>query len=261
MKETKNVMKNMVAIITGSGSGIGRSIATLFASSGASVVVSEFSENTGRETVKLIRDAGGSADFVKTDVSKSSSCEAAVRFAVETFNGLDVLINNAGVDSNTPRLVADTTEEEFDRIMGVNLKGAWLMSKHALPLMLQKHNGVIVNMASIGGMMPLPTGMPYSVSKAGLIMLTKSISAEYGKKGIRSNAIAPGWINTSMPQRFTEASNIKHEDFVRSISARTPLSRLGTSDEIAKLALFLASDESSYITGQTYVIDGGLSIT
>lgn len=261
MNDIKNLLKNKVAIVTGSGGGIGRSIATLFANAGASVVVSEISEDAGKETVKLIREAGGSADFIKTDVSISSSCEAAVKFAVERFNALDVLVNNAGIDGTNPRLVADTAEEDYDRIMRINLKGAWLMSKYALPHMLKKQTGVIINIASVGGILPIPTGMPYSVSKAGLIMLTKSIAVEYSKRGIRANAIAPGWIETSMPKRFTDVSNIKYEDFVNSISARTPLSRLGNPDEVAKLALFLASDESSYITGQVYIIDGGLSIT
>ena len=257
----EGTMKGKVAIVTGSGSGIGRSAALLLATQGASVVVSEFSERTGMETASIIRDSGGSAEFVRTDVSQDSSCAAAVSFAVEKFHGIDVLVNNAGVDSSEPRLLADTSPEEFDRIMGVNLRGAWLMSRHSIPIMMGRHGGTIVNMASIGGMMPIPTGMPYSVSKAGLIMLTKSIAAEYGKQGIRANAIAPGWISTSMPRRFTDASNIRYEDFVQSVSRRTPLSRLGTPEEIAKLVLFLASDESSYITGQTYVIDGGLSIT
>ncbi|MEM0156548.1 MAG: glucose 1-dehydrogenase [Thermoplasmataceae archaeon] len=254
-------LKGKVAMVTGSGSGIGKSTALLLAHEGAHVVVSEFSEQTGRETARLIRDSGGSAEFVRTDVSQDSSCAAAVNFAIEKFHGLDVLVNNAGVDSSEPRLLAETSVDEFDRIMGVNLRGAWLMSRHAIPAMIEHHGGVIVNMASIGGMIPIPTGMPYSVSKAGLIMLTKSIAVEYGKQGIRANAIAPGWISTSMPRRFTDASNIRFEDFVQSVSRRTPISRLGNPEEIAKLVLFLASEESSYITGQTYVIDGGLSIT
>ncbi|WP_297026989.1 SDR family NAD(P)-dependent oxidoreductase [Thermoplasma sp.] len=255
------VLDGKISVVTGSGNGIGKEIALLFSKNGSKVILAEYDESSGRSVETEIRKSGGIAEFIKTDVSNEDSCRNTVDQVIRKYGGIDVLVNNAGVDGKNPRLLADLTQADFDSVYNVNFKGSWFMAKYVIPHMIEKGSGNIVNIASLGGIMPIATGMPYSVSKASLIMLTKMIALEYGKKGIRSNAIAPGWIETSMPRRFTDLSGIRFEDFVRSISERAPLSRLGKPEEIAEMALYLASDDSSYVTGQTFIIDGGLSIT
>ncbi|MGB9815429.1 MAG: SDR family NAD(P)-dependent oxidoreductase [Thermoplasmata archaeon] len=257
----EKILKDRVSIVTGAGNGIGKEIALLFAKEGSIVIIAELDENAGKSVKEDIIRKGGEATFIKTNVSNEADCEKTVNQTIEKYNKVDILINNAGVDGKNPKALGELSQEDFDSVFNVNFKGSWYMAKYTIPYMIKNHYGSIVNMASLGGIMPIATGMPYSVSKASLIMLTKMIAIEYGKKGIRSNAIAPGWIETNMPRRFTDLSGIRYDDFVRAISNRSPLSRLGTSEEIAKMALYLASDNSSYVTGQTFVIDGGLSIT
>lgn len=256
-----NELEGKVAIITGAGGGIGKAISQRFTEEGAIAVIAELSEPMGRETVREIKENGGRSEFIRTDVSREEDCKEATAFARERFGRLDILVNNAGIENSTPKGLVELSEEEYDSVMNVNLKGAWFMSKYAIPLMMEGKGGAIVNISSLGAFNPIPSGMPYSVSKAGLVMLTKMISIEYGKQGIRANAVAPGWIKTSMPRRFAKSIGMEFEGFERSVTRRIPSSRLGNPEEVANIALFLASDKSSYVSGQAYVIDGGLSIT
>lgn len=249
-----------VSIVTGAGSGIGRAIASLFASEGSRVVVVDVNDDGGKETVSKIRNNGGDAMFIHADVSKAGDCENVVKETVRHYGQLDILINNAGIDLPKAKPSADFTEEEFDRVINVNLKGAWLMSKYAIPEMLRRGKGVIVNIASVAGIRPLPLAMPYSVSKAGLIMLTKSMAVEYGNRGIRVNAVAPGWVSTPMAVRAASAYGATYEDFTKMFLQRIPLGRFADPTEIARVVLFLASDDSSYMNGAVVVVDGAISL-
>ncbi|MGC9153471.1 MAG: SDR family NAD(P)-dependent oxidoreductase [Vulcanisaeta sp.] len=249
-----------MSIVTGAGSGIGRAIALLFANEGSKVVVTDVNDKGGEETANMIRGNGGDALFVHADVSRASDCENAVREAVKRYGQLDILVNNAGIDLPRAKPSADFSEDEFDKVISVNLKGAWLMSKYAISEMLRRGKGVIVNIASVAGIRPLPLAMPYSVSKAGLIMLTKSMAVEYGNRGIRVNAVAPGWVSTPMAVRAASAYGTTYEEFTKQFLQRIPLGRFADPTEIARVVLFLASDDSSYMNGAVVVVDGAISI-
>ncbi len=250
-----------VSIVTGAGSGIGRAIALLFASEGSKVVVTDVNDEGGEETVKMIRNNGGDAIFMHSDVSKASDCENAVKDTVKHYGQLDILVNNAGIDLPRAKPSADFTMDEFDRLLSVNLKGAWLMSKYAIPEMLRRGRGVIVNVASVAGLKPLPYAMPYSVSKAGLIMLTEVMAVEYGNRGIRVNAVAPGWVSTPMAVRASSSYGVTYEEFTKQFLQRITLGRFADPTEIARVVLFLASDDSSYMNGSIVVVDGSITLT
>lgn len=246
-------LENKVALVTGGGSGIGRACALAFAREGAKIVVADVVVRGGEETVQMIREAGGESIFVKTDVSKPADVEALVKRAVDTYGRLDCGINNAGIEGiNAP--TADYTEENWDRVININLKGVWLCMKYEIPEMQKQGGGSIVNMASVAGLVGFQ-GMPaYCASKGGIIQLTKVAALDYAKAGIRVNAVCPGVIRTPMVERLTGGNPEAEAQF----TAIEPVGRMGTPEEIAESVVWLCSDAASFVTGHPMVVDGGL---
>jgi NAD(P)-dependent dehydrogenase (short-subunit alcohol dehydrogenase family) len=242
-------LKGKVAVITGAGSGIGRAAAQLFAREGARVVASDLDEAAATETKRLIMGNGGEALAVKTDVSQTDQVETLIREVVTQFGTLDILHNNAGI-SGGRNFVGDTTEEYWDRVITVNLKGVFLCSKYAVREMLKNERGVIINTASSFGLVGLPGNAAYSAAKGGVIQLTKSMALEYAPNHIRVNCICAGWVDTPFNRDIDERIS-------RWALRETPLERWGTPEDIALAALYLASEESSFVTGTTLTIDGG----
>ncbi|HWR71021.1 MAG TPA: SDR family oxidoreductase [Dehalococcoidia bacterium] len=246
-----------VAVITGAGSGIGRASALLFAKEGAKIVVADFVPPGGHETVKMIKEAGGDAIFVEVNVSKSAEVQRMILAAVDTYGRLDIMFNNAGIQGKFI-MTADLAEEAWNSIVATNLTGAFLGSKYAIQVMLKQGGGVIINTASTAGLIGLP-GMPaYAASKAGIIQLTKVMALEYADKNIRVNCICPGGIVTPLSRITADPATLKPEDFppYRHVKA---MPRFGDPEEVAKTALYLASDDSSFVTGTVTVVDGGMS--
>ena len=242
-------LKGKVVIITGAGSGIGRATAQLFAREGARVVVADLEEEAGRETQRVITAGGGEAIAVKTDVSRADQVEILVQKTVAEFGTLDILHNNAGV-SGGKNFVAETTEKYWDLVISVNLKGVFLCSKYAIREMLKKGGGVIINTASTFGLVGLPGNAAYSASKGGVIQLTKSMALEYAPNHIRVNCVCAGWVDTPFNQDLDDK-------ITRWALKETPLGRWCQPEEVARAVLYLASEESSFVTGTTLTIDGG----
>lgn len=243
-----------VVLITGGGSGIGRASALKFAAEGATVVIGNRNTETGQQTVQLIEAAGGKASFLKTDVSKAEDVKALVDFAVQTFGGLHVALNNAGVEGATASLV-DETEENYNFIFDVNVKGLWLSMKYELQHMLQQGGGSIVNTASIAGAIGFPQHGFYDASKHAVLGLTRTAALEYAHQGIRVNAVCPGAIETEMLERFA-GSQLETIDYIRSLH---PIGRLGKPEEIANAVVWLSSEEASFVLGQGVFVDGGFT--
>lgn len=246
-------LKEKVAIVTGGGSGIGRATAIAFAKEGAKVVVADYKPEGGQETVKMIVDAGSHAEFSQTDVSKTDQVQAMVGLAVEKFGGLDIIFNNAGV-----ALMADltsTTEEIWQKTIDVDLKGVFLGIKAAVPEMEKRGKGKIINTASIAGLVGFKGIPAYCAAKGGVVNLTREIALELAQKKINVNAIAPGIIKTNMTTDI-----LKDEKQAQGMLAQTPIGRFGEPEDIANLAVYLASDESDFVTGQTIAIDGGWTV-
>jgi NAD(P)-dependent dehydrogenase (short-subunit alcohol dehydrogenase family) len=243
-----------VALITGGSSGIGEASALLFAKEGAKVAIVGRKEKRGHSVTEQILKAGGQAIFVRTDVRKSDQCRRAVDETVRAFGRLDILFNNAGIFY--PHTALDCTEEEWDLQIDINLKGTFLMSKSALPGMIQQGNGVIINNSSGWGIVGGDAGVAYCASKGGVVLLTKAMAIDHGREGIRVNCICPGDVDTPMLPEDARMRGLKWEDYLAGCSNR-PLGRIGTANEIAKAALFLASDDSSFMTGAALVVDGG----
>ena len=242
-------LDNKIAIITGAGSGIGRAIALIFAKEGASIVVADYQEKTGQETVDLINNAGGQAIFTLVDVSKEDQIKNMLETTVEKFGGLDILVNNAGV-----ALMADltgTTDEIWQKTIDIDLKGVFLGIKYATPEIEKRGKGKIINIASIAGLV----GFQGITAKGGVINMTKELALDLSAKKINVNAIAPGVIKTAMTDNL-----LKDDKMMQGMLAQTPINRLGEPEDIAYGALYLASDESDFITGHTLVIDGGWTI-
>ena len=248
----KKRLEGKVAIVTGAGSGIGKATALLFASEGAKVVVAEINEDAGKKTVEEIKDAGGETIFVKTDATKEADCANMVKAAVGEFGKLNILFNNVGKGSGGT--VVTTTEEYWDDIMTMNMKPAFFGSKHAIPEMIKAGGGSIVNMASIGGLSG-QFSATFSASKGGIVHLTRSMAVAHAKEGVRVNCVCPGYIDTPMI-RYTV---LKDPENRKRVSARHPMNRVGTAEEIAYAVLFLASDEASFVTGVILPIDGGFT--
>lgn len=245
-----------IAIVTGGGSGIGRAISRLYAAEGAKVVIGDIKAD-GEVTVEDIRKHGHDAIFVRTDVRDPSQVRRLLDATVEKYGGVDIVCNNAGIELVRP--LVDTTEEEWDMVINTNLRAAFLVSKYALPHMIRKRKGVIVNIASQLGLVGFENLTVYCASKGGLILLTKAMALEYAKHGIRVNCICPGAIDTPMLDR--EVKLMEDPDEARRMFvSKHPLGRLGTPEEIAQAALFLASDRSSFVTGESLVVDGGYVI-
>ena len=249
-------LEGKVAVITGAGAGIGRASALHFAREGAKVVVADLDAGAGGEAVARIRGEGGEAVFVQVDVAESAEVERMVRTTVETFGGVDVLFNNAGV--NFPAAVVDITEEAWQRSLDVNLKGVMLGCRHAIPEMLKAGGGSIINTASMLGLVASPRQAPYSAAKGAVVMLTRQVAIDYAQRNIRVNCLCPSEVNTEMNRRFIEQSPNPRAE-LRRVLARIPMDRMAEPEEIASAALFLASDDSSYITGVALPVDGGLT--
>jgi NAD(P)-dependent dehydrogenase (short-subunit alcohol dehydrogenase family) len=247
-------LENKVALITGGTSGIGEATAILFAKEGAKVAITGRNEDRGRAIADRITRDGGQAIFVRTDVRKAEQCTGAVNETLRAFNRLDILFNNAGVFF--PHTTVECTEEEWDLQMDVNLKGTFLMSKAALPSMIERRSGVIVNNSSGWGIAGGDSAVAYCASKGGVVLLTKAMAIDHGPQGIRVNCVCPGDVDTPMLPEDARMRGLKWEDYLAGCANR-PLRRIGTTDEIAKAALFLASDDSSFMTGAMLVVDGG----
>jgi len=246
-------LANKVALITGAGSGIGRTAALRFAAEGARVVVADFVEAGGRATVERIRQEGGEADFTPVDVAKASDVEAMIGFAEKRFGGLHVLFNNAGIFPDEDGSVVDTDEATFDRVIAVNLKGVFFGCKYGIPALLRAGGGSIVNTASFVAVMGSATAQSaYTASKGGVLALTREIAVEFARRGIRANALCPGPVNTPLLQTLLADPAARARRLVH-----LPMGRLAEAEEIANAALFLASDESSYVNGSAFLVDGG----
>ena len=247
-------LQNKVALITGGTSGIGEAVALLFAREGAKIAITGRNESRGHAVTARILESGGKAIFVRTDVRHAAECKRAVDATLRSFGRLDVLFNNAGV--YFPQTTLECSEEEWDLQIDINLKGTFLMSKFALPTMIGQRSGVIINNSSGWGIVGGDAAIAYCASKGGVVLLTKAMAIDHGRQGIRVNCICPGDVDTPMLPEDARMRGQKWEDYIAGCSNR-PLGRIGTSDEIAKAALFLASDDSSFMTGATLVVDGG----
>jgi NAD(P)-dependent dehydrogenase (short-subunit alcohol dehydrogenase family) len=247
-------LKEKVALITGGTSGIGEATAVLFAREGATVVVTGRNEERGREVIGRINADHGRATFVQTDVRLADHCHRAVDEAVRAFGRLDILFNNAGVFYAHNAL--DCSEEEWDLQIDINLKGTFLMSKYALPQMIAQGAGVIINNSSGWGLVGGDKAVAYCASKGGVVLLTKAMAIDHGREGIRVNCICPGDVETPMLPEDARFRGLKWADYIAGCANR-PMGRVGTADEIAKVALFLASDDSSFMTGAAIAVDGG----
>lgn len=246
----KDLLKGKVALVTGASSGIGRASARAFAREGAKVIVSDIAVEGGKEAVDMIKESGGEAIFFKCDVSKMAEVEALIMKAVETYGRLDCALNNAGVAGEVTS-TADCTEENWHQVININLHGVWYCMKYEIPQILKNGGGAILNTSSISGLHGVRNQAAYSASKHGVIGLTKSAALEYANKGIRINALCPGWTKTGM----AEAPEVHDTD--PSFLAKYVCDRPGTPEEQAEAAVWLCSDLASFVNGHTMVVDGG----
>lgn len=246
------MLKGKNILVTGGSRGIGRAICVKAAQSGANVgIIYAGNEAKAEETVKIAENFGVKAIAYKTDVSDFEACKKTVDKALADFGAIDGLVNNAGITAD--KLLMRMSEEEFDRVLSVNLKGAFNMIRHVCTAMMRARKGHIVNMSSVVGLMGNAGQINYAASKAGVVGLTKSVAKEFASRGITCNAIAPGFIGTDMTDKLTDEQK-------KAIVSSVPLQRIGSPEEVASLAVFLLSDEAAYITGQVIKIDGGLYI-
>ena len=249
-------VKDRIAIITGAGSGIGQASAIRLAEEGAKVICADINLESATNTAQQIKDAGFIAEGYALDISDSQACTALVDHAVTKFGAIDILVNNAGV--NLPGVFHEVSNETIDRTLNVNVKGAMYLTRAALPHMLKNSRGSIVNMSSVNGLVSEPYLSVYSASKGAIVMFTRGIALDYAKTGIRCNAICPGWVDT--PINHAHAKMLGGLDHVyKTIDSFQPIGRPGTSREIANVVLFLASDESSFMTGSIVSADGGMT--
>ena len=240
-----------VALITGGNAGIGRATATEFAKQGAKVVVSGRREKEGRDVIAEIKALGGEAIFVKTDVSKASDVKAMIEQTLETFGRLDYAFNNAGIEQALTPL-PEQTEETYDQIMNINVKGVWLALKHEVPAMLKAGGGAIVNNSSIAGLVGFAMAPVYVASKHAVNGLTKSVALEYAKQNVRINAVAPGPIETRMYLDFAKTPEVR-----QMLESAVPSGRVGQPEDIASTVIWLCSGSASFVTGQIFPVDGG----
>lgn len=243
-----------VALVTGGAAGIGRATALAFAAEGLKVVVSDVDAAGGEGTVELIRAAGGEARFVRCDVTRDAEVKALMEAVIAAYGRLDYAFNNAGIEIEKGKL-AEGSEAEFDAIMGVNVKGVWLCMKYQLRQMLTQGSGAIVNVACVSGMVGAPNRAIYAASKHAVVGLTKSAAAEYAREGIRINALCPGAVRTPMLARAVE----RDPSSEKKLKAAHPMKRFAETAEIANAAIWLASEQASYVNGHEMVVDGGFT--
>lgn len=245
-----------VAIVTGAGSGIGEASAIRLAEEGATVICADINGAAAELVAQSIRTTGGHAKAVTIDISDYQQCDAVVADAITEFGTVDILVNNAGV--NLPGVFHEVSNETIDRTLSVNIKGAMYLTRSVLPAMLAQGSGSIVNMSSVNGLVSEPYLSVYSASKGAIVMFTRGIALDYAKSGVRCNAICPGWVDT--PINHAHAKMLGGLDHVyKTIDSFQPIGRPGTPREIANLVLFLASDESSFMTGSIVSADGGMT--
>ena len=245
-------LEGKVSLITGGGSGIGKASALAFAREGSKVVVADVNVDGGEQTVRLIQDTGGEATFVRADVSISSDVSDMVSHAVQTYNRLDCAFNNAGV-SGGPGRVHEYTEENWSRVLNINLTGVWLCMKYEIIQMLNQGGGAIVNTASVMGLVGGSRSPAYGATKHGVVGLTKTAAVDYAQEAIRVNAVCPGYIRTPMIEQGVLLDPGGEERVV----SRHPMHRLGTPEEIAEAVVWLCSDAASFVTGHAMAVDGG----
>lgn len=248
-----NSLDGKSVFVTGGASGIGQATALAFAERGARVLVADVDVDGAQETLRLVDLGGGEANFVSCDVGEAASVEAAVDRCVELYGRIDCAFNNAGILGEMT-LTADCSEENYDRIMRVNLKGIWLSMKYEIPHMLRQGGGVIVNTASNAGMTGTPELGVYSATKGGVVMLTRSAALEYARSNIRINCVCPGLISTPMVAQQA----IDYPDAVANFTELEPIGRLGRPEEIAEAVVWLSSDAASFVTGHPMAVDGGI---
>ncbi len=249
-------LREKVALITGVASGMGRQAALTFAREGASVVGCDVSEAAGTETMEAVRRGGGEMLFVRGDVSVETDVAAVVRRSVERYGKLDILYNNAGIGPPEDGLATELALEVFERVMRVNVTGTFLCSKHAIPHLVRAGGGSVINVASIAALVGgevLPA-TAYGTSKAAVVGLTKRLAVQFARHKVRVNAVCPGPIETPILDPYFEDAEVKQRFF-----QRIPIGRIGTPDDVVNLCLYLASDESSFVTGSVIVIDGGVT--
>lgn len=248
-------LENKVALITGAGSGLGRESALLFSREGARVVVVDMKDEAGQAVVEEVRAAGGEAVYVHADVSKAADAEAMIRAAEESFGRLDVLFNNAGISHPDDDDAVATEEDVWDLTMNVNLKGVFLGCKHGIPALRRAGGGSIINTASFVAILGAATPqLAYTASKGGVLAMTRELATIHAREGIRVNALCPGPLRTPLLMKYLDTEEKRQRRLVH-----IPMGRFGEAHEIAKAALFLASDESSFTTGATFLVDGGIT--
>jgi 3-oxoacyl-[acyl-carrier protein] reductase len=258
-----NLLDGRVAVITGAGRGQGLTAARLFVAEGARVVINDLDQGSVDAAVATINQAGGQAIGAVGDISDGDDVRAVLDKTQDAFGGLDILYNNAGIGFSAKQRmgiamddILECTEADWRRIIDINLTGVFLFCKYGVPMLIERGGGVVINTASIAALRGGPSAHAYAASKAGVVQLTRSIASTYGRQGVRANCICPGVIDTEMVQSHMLAADGARD----AIGQRTPLGRIGTADDIAQLALYLASDASSFMTGQALTIDGGLTV-
>ncbi len=248
-------LQDKVALITGAASGIGRETALLFAVDGAKILVVDVNDDGGEETVRLVKEQGGEAAYAHADVSRAADCEGMVRVAEDSFGRLDVMFNNAGIMHGQDDNAETTSEEVWDLTMAINLKGVYLGCKYGIPALRRSGGGSIINTASFVALLGAATPqLAYTASKGGVLAMTRELAVVHARENIRVNALCPGPLRTELLMKFLDTDEKKQRRLVH-----VPMGRFGEAREMAKAALFLASDDASYVTGADFVVDGGIT--